>query len=170
MADSASFTCEGARFRTETYSRIHPEQTNSHRETYNTSPCEQLYQMPRVATRSDYDSLAEESIFQFLVYSHRYDTHVKQSSIHMRMCVYSNMFVRANVSDTRLPQDCLTKLRFLLPQAHLLSENIQKEIQLPTPAKLQYIITEDMDQRWEFLKQWSPGSKLSPLQYLVTKA
>ena len=70
---------------------------------------------------------------------------------------------RMNDTDLCLPEDRLTKLRFLVPHCHLLPGRVQTEISIATTwfgkfsqvAKLQFMVgPENLEQKWTFLKEW----------------
>ena len=86
--------------------------------------------------------------------------------------------VRMKDVDSCLPEDRLSKLRFLVPHCHLLSGRVQTEIRiattwfckLPQVAKLQFMAgPENLEQKWTFLKEWDPDSKYLALQCLLSK-
>ena len=87
--------------------------------------------------------------------------------------------VRMNDTDLCLPEDRVSKLRFLVPQVHLLPARVQTEISIGMPwfgklsqvAKLQFMVDpENLEQKWAFLKEWQPDSKFLALQCLLSKS
>ena len=84
-----------------------------------------------------------------------------------------------NDVDLCLPEDRLSKLRFLVPHCHLLSGRVQTEISIATTwfgklsqvAKLQFMVDlENLEQKWAFLKEWQLDSKFLALQRLLSKS
>ena len=80
--------------------------------------------------------------------------------------------------DLCLPEDRLSKLRFLVPHCHLLSGRVQTEISIATTwigklqqaAKLQFMADpENLEQKWKFLKEWDLDSNYLALQRLLSK-
>jgi hypothetical protein len=94
----------------------------------------------------------------------------------MYMC---EICVRMNDTDLCLPEDRVSKLRFLAPQCHLLPARVQTEIsigmtwlgKLSQVAKLQFMVDpENLEQKWAFVKEWQPDSKFMALQCMLTKS